>query len=71
MYKVKLIEIMHQAEMEGKWPENLRYSTVTLTPKPKATHKGQLRPIGLLPTIYRIWMSVRQPQAYEWTKKHL
>ena len=64
MYQVKLIEILHQVEKEGRWPENLRYSTVTLTPKPKATHEGQLRPIGLLPMIYRIWMSVRKPQTF-------
>ena len=38
LVKGKLAEIMHQAEKEGKWPDNLRYSTVTLTPKAKAIH---------------------------------
>ena len=56
MFKRNLIDIMQQSEVGGRWPENLRYSTVTLTPKTKAVHEGQVGPIGGLPMIYRIWM---------------
>ena len=61
IFKIKLVEIMQQAEEEGRWPENLRYSTVTNTPKAKAVHEGQLRRKGLLPMNDRIWMSARKP----------
>ena len=42
---------------------------MTLSPKPGAEHEGQLRPIGLLPMIYRLWMAVRKPVTKEWKAK--
>ena len=40
--------------------------TVALIHKPKAKHEGALRPIGLLPYIYRIWMAVRKQKLKAW-----
>ena len=58
--------VMNKMECEGRWPEALRQVVVALNPKPKATHEGQLRPIGLLPMVYRLWMAFRRPEAKQW-----
>ena len=31
--------------------------------------RGQLRPICLLPYVYRVWMRMRERHATEWTRK--
>ena len=40
IFKIRLIEIMQQAEGRGRWPESLRYTTVILTPKQTLRMKG-------------------------------
>ena len=37
-----------------------------LLPKPD----GGLRPIGLFPTLYRVWMRCRRPTIKDWRKKN-
>ena len=62
----QLADFCRRCEIAGKWPEALRGFTVALIHKPKATHEGALRPIGLLPYIYRIWMAVRKRKLKTW-----
>jgi len=68
IFKRKLLEIYQEAEEKGKWPQQLRYNMVSLVTKANEIQEGQLRPIGLLPFIYRIWMCLRKEHTREWKK---
>ena len=57
-----LISILHLAERQGRWPEELNLVLIVLIPK----SDGGTRPIGLFPTIIRIWMRARSPMARQW-----
>ena len=59
----ELADIYNRAEREGRWPELLRNALVAMIPKDGALWEAELRPIGLLPYIYRIWMCLRKPHA--------
>ncbi len=50
---------MNEAELDGEWPEEIRIAIIALMTKEGASHEGELRPIGMLPYIYRIWMAIR------------
>eukprot|EP00972_Heterocapsa_arctica_P094453 13930064-Heterocapsa_arctica.AAC.1 len=39
---------------------------IALIPKDRAENEGQLRPITILPYIYRIWMAVRKRRVKHW-----
>ena len=64
-----LIRQYHLWELKGAWPTALRAVRVALTPKGKATAEAELRPIGILPYIYRVWMAVRKQHVKEWVRK--
>ena len=57
-----LIRILHLAEKQGKWPKELDLVMIVLLPKPD----GGSRPIGLFPTLIRVWMRARSKQARKW-----
>ena len=42
---------------------------IALIPKPGATHEGQLRPIGILPMLYRIYMKIRRHTYKYWVRQ--
>jgi hypothetical protein len=54
--------ILHLVELQGTWPEVMRLVLITLLPK----SDGGRRPIGLLPTLVRIWMRARSCIACLW-----
>ena len=58
----ELIDVLMAAEAEGRWPETLAFISIVLLPK--AT--GGFRPIGLFPTIVRIWMRLRRDMVDAW-----
>ena len=41
---------------------------IALIPKAGATHEGQLRPIGILPMLYRVYMKLRRRSHSDWTR---
>ena len=49
-------------ELHGEWPALIRLIMVVLLPKPD----GGRRPIGLLPTVVRLWMRIRAPTTRKW-----
>ena len=61
-----LIRIFMLAEFLGKWPDAVGVVIMALIPKTD----GGRRPIGLFPTLVRIWMRVRLPVAQEWQRAH-
>ena len=63
----KLAEFYNTWEKRGKWPQVLNNSIIALVPKAGATHEGQLRPIGIMPYIYRLWMAARRIDAKDWS----
>ena len=66
--KEELLKWLHRCEETGEWQEGFACSLVTLIAKPGAQHEGQLRPIGLLPYVYRVWMKMRKPCVKAWIK---
>lgn len=65
----ELAKLINETEKNGNWPEFIRQCITSLMPKPKAATESQLRPIGILPYIYRIWMTHRRSQQTEWVKQ--
>ena len=56
-------------EREGAWPLSFNCALVALIGKAGATHEGQLRPICLLPYVYRAWMKMRKKYTKDWTTR--
>ena len=59
---VALLRIFILAELLGEWPRAIGVVVIVLLPKPQ----GGYRPIGLFPTLVRLWMRVRLPVAQAW-----
>ena len=57
-----LCVLLMAAELHGRWPALVRMVMIILLPKPD----GGRRPIGLLPTLVRVWMRARGPLARAW-----
>lgn len=52
-------------EVAGRWPDAVEELAIIVSlPKPE----GGFRPIGLLPTLSRIWSSARRAVAREWER---
>lgn len=41
---------------------------MALIPKERAENEGQLRPIAILPSVYRVWMAVRKRRVKDWVR---
>ena len=59
----QLVALFHEAERVGRWPTRIGGTVVMLIPK----SDGGRRPIGLMPTLIRIWMKCRLPEARRWS----
>ena len=57
--------ILTNAERLGSWDAAIGFAIVVLIPK----GEGGLRPIGLLPTLIRIWSKARRQTARDWEDK--
>jgi hypothetical protein len=58
--------ILAAAEALGAWGQAVSLVLIVLLPKPD----GGLRPIGLFPTIIRLWMRARTVHARAWEAAH-
>ena len=58
--------ILHMAETLGIWPQVWHLVMIVLIPKAD----GGRRPIGLFPTLIRIWMRARSPVARQWEARN-
>ena len=63
-----LCRLIAEWEAQGAWPDELGQFFVTLIPKPGAQNEGQLRPIGILPYVYRAWMVLRKAEFSGWSR---
>ena len=67
MWTDQLAAFYNEWEKRGAWPRSIRNAVVALIEKPGAKNEGQLRPIGILSYLYRIWMAIRREQARPWS----
>ena len=61
-----LVRIFLIVELLGDWPEAIGIILVVLIPKPD----GGRRPIGLLPSLIRLWMRIRLDVISNWQGDH-
>eukprot|EP00972_Heterocapsa_arctica_P073884 10906677-Heterocapsa_arctica.AAC.1 len=54
-----LADLLNLIEKEQTWPDGL-HPIIALIPKEGGGSEGQLRPIIILPYIYRVWMAIRK-----------
>lgn len=60
-----LSDILNNIETQRRWPKGMG-PVVALIPKDGVESEGQLRPIAILPYVYRVWMAVRKRRVKEW-----
>ena len=63
----QLANFYNDCEHNGTWPQALLTCVIALIPNPGATTEAQLRPIGIMPYIYRTWVAARRSQARQWS----
>ena len=61
-----LLRILILCEIFGTWPQVIGIVIIALLPK----SDGGLRPIGLCPSLVRLWMAIRMPVAQAWQAAH-
>ncbi|MCP4245298.1 MAG: hypothetical protein GY772_32580, partial [bacterium] len=64
----RLAELLDLVEALGRWPSGLTGASVSMIPKPGAVDATGLRPIGLMPVVYRLWAAARQPFVRQWLR---
>ncbi len=58
--KKQLVDLIDRVELNGQWPDQLLHGGVfSLEKRPGATQVHEFRPITVLPTVYRIWSTIR------------
>ncbi len=60
------IDLLMEAESEGRWPPEVAFVSVVLLGKPD----GGFRPIGLFPCLVRVWMRLRRGMIAQWEQEH-
>ena len=61
----ELLSILATCELTGTWPKAVGMNIICMLPKPD----GGYRPIGLLPTLPRVWMKARRRLTQEWERQ--
>ena len=64
--RVGLSMLVRVIELTGLMPSGVQHIHVPLLEKPQ----GGYRPIGLFPSLYRVYMKLRQPAFMQWEKEH-
>ena len=59
---IALLRIFVLAELLGQWPKMIGIVIIALLPKAG----GGSRPIGLCPSLIRLWIGIRLPVAQPW-----
>jgi hypothetical protein len=66
-FRLQLVELLNRCEEAGRWGLGQRATLIVMLPKPKATRESDLRPIGILPCLYRVWAWIRRRRLGDWT----
>ena len=62
----EIARFLNSVEQVGRWPPAISTSLVHLIPKPG----GGRRPIGVLPTVVRLWERARKSLAQQWLREN-
>ena len=62
----ELAALLNQCEDQGGWPERWQLVLIVLLPKPD----GGKRPIGLFPSVFRLWMRARAASLRSWEQRN-
>eukprot|EP00972_Heterocapsa_arctica_P088041 12982762-Heterocapsa_arctica.AAC.1 len=54
-----LTDLLNNTETYQRWPHGL-HPIIALVANEGADNEGQLRPIAILPYVYRVWMAIRK-----------
>ena len=65
---VVLAEFLNRVETEGKWPDSQAIAKAVFLHKDDPSEAGplDLRPLLILPTLYRRWASMRLGELHSW-----
>ena len=69
-----LAQLLNCIEDCATWPEATLHAAISLLPKPDGLDPGSafsLRPITVLPVLYRLWSAIRFGQLHPWMEKAL
>ena len=61
-----IAELLYNIENSGAWPIQASLNIIVLMRKPA----GGVRPIALMPILYRIWCRARRTPLVEWELSH-
>ena len=61
-----LLKVLFLCELLGSWPGVITDVLIALLPK----LAGGFRPIGISPTLVRVWFRLRAPYVREWERTH-
>ena len=59
-----IADFLNLTEQAGTWPDAVATALIHLIPK----NDGGRRPIGVLPTIVRMWETARKPLVQRWAR---
>ena len=61
-----MILLYAEIEKTGAWPTHTLINVIVLMGKPN----GGVRPIALMPMLYRLWTKCRKPEIQKWEELH-
>ena len=65
----KLASLLNRVEVEGDWPTALLQAAIPMIPKEEQPTPLQHRPITVMSSVYRLWVSMRAKQLQGWQEK--
>ena len=63
------MELLHIVEDVGVWPGALAHSLISLVTKGEGARPEDLRPISVMPLVYRDWASARLREVISWQEE--
>ena len=67
----RLAELLNIVEDSGTWPQALAQGAVSLISKGEGAEPLKLRPISVMPIVYRLWAAHRVRQVLQWQESWL
>ena len=61
-----LADLFNLIEQTGTWPDALCTGVISMIPKGDGMSPSKLRPISVMPTLYRLWSATRVGEVLAW-----
>ena len=62
----RIVILFNMIEQLGEWPEALTLGVISMIPKGEGLMAQDLRPITVMPALYRLWSAVRVSSVLRW-----